>query len=254
VINKGQEMLWNRVAPGQSSDQNRNRLDTVEIGDAAMFEAAILNVLNEGLGFRKSAERGTCVLGDERVIPMMSYGLIEYLMGLDLSDFDVLELGGGHSTEFWSLRTRSVLTLETDAEWGRILTSHGLPNVEIRATTEKTIAADMLSLGRSFDAVILDASASRYKCAKAALEVLKPRGFIILDNADWYPNTTALLRDADLIQVDYTDFRPLRWYRCTSSLFLHRRFCPKPLHGRLPLQPIGGKNIAAENDWDRIVD
>ena len=48
------------------------------------------------------------MLGDGRVIPMMSYGLIEYLMGLDLSSFEVLELGGGHSTEFWAQRVRSV--------------------------------------------------------------------------------------------------------------------------------------------------
>ena len=194
-------MFWNRVPSGQSSDLQRNRLDTIELDNAAMFEAAALNVLNEGLGFRKSAERDTCILGDERVIPMMSFGLIEYLMGLDLSRFDLLELGGGHSTEFWALRVKTVLTLETDAQWVRGLSAHEFPNVEIRATASETIENDMLGLARSFDAIIVDASASRYKCARAASKMLEPGGFIVLDNADWYPNTTAMLRAADLTRL-----------------------------------------------------
>jgi len=248
-------MFWNKAAStGEPGEGIRNRLDTIELGNAAIFEAAVVNVLNEGLGFRKSAERGACMLGDERIVPMMSYGLIEYLMGLDLSNFDLLELGGGHSTEFWSLRVNSVVTLETDAEWARMLASHEFPNVEIRASRNETISEDIMGLGRCFDAIIVDASTNRYKCAKAAQKILKPGGFIILDNADWYPNTTALLRAADLIQVDYPDFRPLRWYRCTTSLFLHRDFRARPRHGRLPLQPIGGKDIGAENDWDKIAE
>jgi hypothetical protein len=248
-------MFWNKaVFTSEPGERTRNRLDTIELGNPAMFEAAVLNVLNEGLGFRKSAERDVCMLGDERIIPMMSYSLIEYLMGLDLSNFDLLELGGGHSTEFWSLRVKSVLTLETDAKWARMLSSNEFPNVEIRASRSETISDEILGLGRSFDAIIVDVSANRYKCAKAAQKILKPGGFIILDNADWYPNTTAMLRAADLIQVDYPDFRPLRWYRCTTSLFLHSKFRANPRHGRLPLQPIGGKDIAAENDWDKIAD
>jgi len=245
-------MFWKSVPAEPSAAQARNRLDSVELPEAGIFEASILNILNNGLGFRKSLAAGACTLGDERVIPMMSYALIEYLMGLDLSGFDLLELGGGHSTEFWSQRVKSVATLETDPEWARILSARGLPNVEIRATSPETIVDDMTAMVRRFDAIIVDASASRYRCAKAALSILKDGGFILLDNADWYPNTTAMLRDADLIQVDFPDFRPLRWYRCATSLFLHKDFRARPRYERLPQPLIGGKDIAANNEWDRI--
>ena len=245
-------MFWKSVTPESSEAQTRNRLESVEMPEAGLFEASVLNILGNGLGYRKSIETGVCTLGDGRIIPMMSYALVEYLMGLDLSDFDLLELGGGHSTEFWSQRVKSVTTLETDPEWARILGAHGLPNVEIRTTTGETIAPDMAGLSRRFDAIIVDASASRYRCAKAALNILSDGGFILLDNADWYPNTTAMLRAADLIQVDFPDFRPLRWYRCATSLFLHRNFRARPRYERLPQPLIGGKDIAAKNDWDRI--
>ncbi|HWF64529.1 MAG TPA: hypothetical protein VN685_07965 [Rhizomicrobium sp.] len=245
-------MFWKSVSPENSAAETRNRLESIEMPETGLFEASVTNILANGLGFRKTIESGVCALGDGRIIPMMSYALVEYLMGLDLAGFDLLELGGGHSTEFWSQRVKSVITLETDPEWARILKSHALPNVDVRATGAEQIAQDMAALGRRFDAIIVDASASRYRCAKAAVSILKDGGFILLDNADWYPNTTAMLRDADLIQVDFPDFRPLRWYRCASSLFLHPNFRARPRYERLPQPLIGGKDIAAKNDWDRI--
>lgn len=245
-------MFWKSVPPEKSEAETRNRLESVEIPEAALFEASVMNILANGLGYRKSVETGVCAFGDGRIIPMMSYALIEYLMGLDLTQFDLLELGGGHSTEFWSQRVKSVTTLETDSEWARILGSHGLPNVEINTTSAEKITQDMAALGRRFDAIIVDASASRYRCAKAALAILNEGGFILLDNADWYPNTTAMLRRADLIQVDFPDFRPLRWYRCCTSLFLHPNFRARPRYERMPQPLIGGKDIAARNEWDRI--
>lgn len=245
-------MSWKQTY--QAERDSRADPTTVDVDAATMFEASALSILANGLGARKSADRGVSMLGDERIIPMMSYGLVEYLMGLDLSEFDLLELGGGHSTEFWSQRVRKVLTFETDPEWSKVLVSRGFPNTEIRATTAEAIASDMVALGRRFDAIIIDASASRYACAKAALALLNAGGFILLDNADWYPNTCALLRRADLIQVDFHDFRPLRWYRCASSLFLHKDFRARPRYGRLPQPLIGGKDMAAANAWDQVTE
>jgi len=245
-------MFWKSVPPELSEAQTRNRLESIEMAEADVFEASVRNILNNGLGYRKGIESGVCALGDGRIIPMMSYALIEYLMGLDLTEFDLLELGGGHSTEFWSQRVKSVTTLETDPEWARTLGAQALPNVEVRTTGADRVVLDMTALDRQFDAIIVDASASRYRCAKTALTILKSGGFILLDNADWYPNTTAMLRAADLIQVDFPDFRPLRWYRCATSLFLHRNFRARPRYERLPQPLIGGKDIAGKNDWDRI--
>jgi hypothetical protein len=194
------------------------------------------------------------VLGDGKPIPMMSYGLIEYLLGLDLSSFDLLELGGGSSTPFWAGRTKSVLSLETSPEWLKLLESRPIPNLEARLSTVETLASDMSGLGRSFDAIVIDAAANRLQLAKAAIGLLRPGGFIVLDNSDWYPNAARALRDADLIQVDFHDFRPLHHYRCTTSLFLHREFRPKPKSARLPLVPIGGKDVADTNRWDQPAD
>ncbi|MGB6306641.1 MAG: hypothetical protein WBF89_02525 [Steroidobacteraceae bacterium] len=245
-------MFWTKALPTaqMNVEQVRRSFEVVEAPDSAIFLASAMHILSGGLGYKASLEQRACVLGDGRPIPMMSYSLVEYLLGLDLSSLDLLELGGGSSTEFWAGRARSVVTLETSPEWMKLLQSHPLPNLEARLSTPETLANDMAALARSFDAIVIDAAANRYQLARGAIRMLRPGGFIILDNSDWYPNAAQLLRQADLIQVDFHDFRPGHHFRCTTSLFLHREFRPKPNSTRLPLPPIGGKDVGATNRWD----
>lgn len=245
-------MLWTKVTPKDAQeDATFRRYETIfEIPDAVVYLASVASILFVDMGFSKSVERRTGMLGDETAIPMMSYGLIEYLMGIDLSSFEVLEIGGGNSTHFWAERSKSVLTLETDHAWAQILQARAHPNVTVQTTDAKKLTSDLANLGRTFDIIVIDPAANRYSCARSVTRMLRPGGFILLDNSDWYPNTARLLRDADLIQVDYHDLRPCHHFRCTASLFLHPAFRPRAKYDRMPLQPIGGKNMAPINVWD----
>jgi hypothetical protein len=245
-------MFWTKAIPTErmNAEQIKRRFEVVEAPDSAIFLASAMNILATQLGYTISADQRASVLGDGRPIPMMSYGLVEYLLGLDLGALELLELGGGGSTHFWASLTQSVLTLETSPDWIQALKSRPLPNVEARLSATDTLASDVAGLNRTFDVVVIDAAANRCQLAKSAIPVLRPGGFVILDNSDWFPNAAHLLREADLIQVDFHDFRPLHHYRCTTSLFLHRDFRPKPKTARLPLTPIGGKDVAATNQWD----
>ena len=246
-------MFWTRaVASGEITLEHIKRnFGVIEAPDHVMFLASALNILSSGLGFKASAERNAAVLGDGRPIPMMSYSLVEYLLGLDLSSFEVLELGGGGSTAFWAGVTRSVLTLETSAEWVAALAARPMANVEARLVAGAKLAEAVAALDRRFDAVVIDCAANRFELARGAVARLRPGGFVLLDNSDWYPNAARVLREADLIQVDFHDFRPLHSFRCTASLFLHRDFRARPRGARLPLPPIGGKDVADTNGWDR---
>jgi precorrin-6B methylase 2 len=245
-------MFWLKAITNAQTDINqfKRNFSVFEVPDADIMLASVTHIVSSGLGYRISAERGACVLGDERSIPMMSYSLVEYLLGLDLSSFDLLELGAGSSTEFWTQCTKSVLALETDAQWVERLRARNIANLETRLTTAATIAHDVAQLGRKFDAIVIDCAANRLHLAQGAARILNPGGFVILDNSDWFPNAARALRDADLIQVDFHDFRPLHHYRCTTSLFVDRGFRPKPKLARLPLVPIGGKDVADTNRWD----
>jgi len=249
-------MFWTKAIPTEQMnvEQIKRNFGVIEAPDSAIYLASAMHILSAGLGYKLSADQLTSVLGDGQSIPMMSYSLVEYLLGLDLSSFDLLELGGGRSTPFWAGRAKSVLTFETSAEWMKLLQSRHLPNLEAKLSTADTLANDMIELGRRFDVIVIDSAANRFHLAKNAIEILRPGGFIVLDNSDWYPNAAGVLRGADLIQVDFHDFRPLHHFRCTTSLFLHQGFRPKPKASRLPLVPIGGKDVADTNRWDQPTD
>lgn len=238
-------MFWGWLKPKSQSAAEVARLQNdpniVSAPLGAVFLTSAMNILGEGLGFRASAESNEGLLGTKPA-PIFSYGLIEYLDGLDLSAFDVLEIGGGGSTAFWVERAASVTTLETDAAWAETTKARNpTATVEVAAAAElpNRIAAQT----RSFGLIVIDPKANRLACARAALLKLAPGGFAILDNSDWYPNASRALREAGLIEVDFHDFRPAHHFRATTSIYLHPEFRPTPKKERLPLTPIGGKYI-----------
>jgi len=248
--------LWAKVFPSDPAQEAEFRLnsDVLEAPPSAMFMAAATTILGTGLGFAQSAERMQGLWGDGSPVPLMSYSLIEYLMAIDLSDFDLLEVGGGSSTLFWASRVKSVMTIETDQGFIDTLRQSAPANVTFLHSPAETIPAAIHGLDRGFDLIAVDCASSRYAAAKAALPSLRPGGFILLDNSDWYPNTSSLLRDANLIQVDFPDFRPAHHFRCVTSLFLHPDFRPRPKFSRMPPSPVGGKDLGPVNRWDQVTD
>jgi hypothetical protein len=244
-------MYWNLLKPQTGSPDEMARLNNdpniVKAPVSSVFLASVFTVLSEDMGLRRSSDTNESKLGDGTPVPMVSYALIEYLNGLDLKGFDVLEIGGGLSTDYWAANAKSVTTLETDAAWVK-QTSERNPGAVIEHVSG-ALADRISGFDRTFGIIVIDPAANRLTCARAALPKLAPGGFMILDNSDWYPNTSKLLRDADLIEVDFHDFRPCHHFRATASIYLTRDFRPKPRGPRLPLSPIGGKQIAL-NGWD----
>lgn len=246
-------LLWTARDPqalGPDEASVRRELSNLEFSREAGFMVAVLDIMNRKLGYERSLRTGESVLGDGQPIPLMSYGLVEYLLSLDLSLSTVLELGGGQSTLFWSSKARSVHTLEHDREWLAAIARQQPGNVRVTEVRQEGYAEAIAALPDYYDIVVIDCGANRYECAKAIGPRLRRGGIVVLDNSDWYPNAAGCLRDLDLIQVDFPDFRPSHHFRCTTSIFLHREFRPVGAGARHPPIPLGGKDIAPVNRWD----
>lgn len=239
-----------RPSPGQTDADMCRHPSVFQMSREGVLQLCAVEILNRQLGFEASAAARKGLLGSGEPIPMMSYGLVEYMMGIDLSSFAVLEIGGGNSTFFWASRTRSVLTLEHDPEWLERVSAHLPSNVDIVRVDQDEYPSYISTLSLTFDLIVIDCAANRYACAIAAGGKLNVGGLVILDNSDWYPNTASALRELGLIQVDYADFRPDHWYRCCSSIFIHPDYRPKPLTDRLPAPVLGGKDLTSKA-WDR---
>jgi hypothetical protein len=179
---------------------------------------------------------------------MYTYPAIEYLRQFDFSQLCVLEWGSGNSTLWWAKRCRNVISIEHDSKWSDPLKSSLPPNTNIRLVTG---AADYVSIARDeserFDIIVID-GLYRYDCSIQAVKYLRPGGMIILDNADWHFESSKKLREHDLIQVDFTGFKPAHDDVQTTSVFLHRSFRPQPLYGVQPQSGLGSRVRQAAHD------
>jgi len=247
-------MFWQEITPKSGTPQSEiervaNNLGIHALPRPQMYLAMVTHILAEEMGFRSSAEAGRSHWGNGYPIPTMSYSLVEYLMGLDLSQMSVLEIGAGDSTAFWASRTKSVISLETNQQWVETLKPR-LPTVQIETVEGDAMPARMTAFPQQFDIIVIDPAANRARCARAALPKLAKGGFIIIDNSDWYPNACRIVRDAGFNQVDFHDFRPQHYFRATSSIFFTPEFRAKPRESRLPLPPMAGK-VLANDPWDQ---
>jgi hypothetical protein len=201
-------------------------------------------------GHLKSSVRRSSIDRFLQPVPWYTYPAIEYLRQLDFSSSTVFEYGCGNSTLYWASVSRRVVSVEEDDEWFGKMQPEVPANVELILETDIVPYVDVIHrFAREFDIIVVDGAArggTRRKCSVAAIEHLRPGGMIILDNSDWLPESTRILRDANLIQVDMTGFAPISGRTQTTSFFLHREFAFKPRGERQPMPGPG----AAEMVWE----
>lgn len=167
-------------------------------------------------------------------IPWYTYPAFEYLNQLDYQDKDIFEYGAGNSSLFWAKKARSVISIESDKEWYVSLRSKMDSNQILLLFEEEQEYVNSIFKGqKKYDVIVID-GVHRLSCAEVAVQCLAPGGLIILDNSDWFPKTTTCLREAGLIQVDFTGLGPINYYTWTTSIFLERSFS---LKSRSELQP-----------------
>jgi hypothetical protein len=199
----------------------------------------MLHYLGEEQGHFRSCEAGACVAQNGEPIPWYTYPAIEYLRNLDLRDARVFEYGAGNSSLFWAARTKHTHSIEDSPEWYAKVRSGSPPNhTLLLKTEERDYVSAIQEAVTPFDVIIVDGK-YRMSCAANAIEHLAPGGFILLDNSDWHPRTAEKLRDAGLIQIDFTGAGPLNAYAWTTSLFLSPGFRPRPRRGDLPGHNVG---------------
>ena len=197
-----------------------------------------------------SVQSGNCVDAQGNPVPWYTYPAIEYVKQLDFRGRSVFEFGSGNSTLFWAAVAARVVTVEDDERWYRMMAPRVPRNCEL--ILESDLDAYAAAIGRSgdlYDVIVIDGAArgkTRLRCAEAAVARLREGGMIVLDNSDWLPESSRLLREAGLIQVDMTGFAPISRHTQTTSFFLHRAFAFEP---RGPRQPMPGPG-ALDQVWE----
>jgi len=199
-------------------------------------------ILNFEYGLYHTAKTRSCIDSEGNPIPWYTYPSLEYLRQLDFTGKRVFEYGCGNSTLFWASVSEKVTSVESSQDWANKIATIAPPNVEIIVESEEDAFIKAIGkLDESFDVIIIDGEYDRLRCAKEALGKAKPGGMLILDNADFFPNSAKLLRNPTYIEVDFSGFGPIGRHTWTTSIFLHREFNFPPRGGIQPKHGIGSR-------------
>jgi len=206
-------------------------------------------ILSVGFGHYQTCRRWECIDKDGNPIPWFTYPAIEYLRQIDLSEKAVFEYGSGYSTLFWAQRCKQVIAVEDNREWHERIAKQLPGNVQYRllANKEEYIGAIHRCL-EPLDVIVIDGK-HRRECSLAARSKLRDDGFIILDNSDWYPETSRFLRDSDLIEVDMSGFGPIVGFTSTTSFYFSRNVRLKPARERQPMPGVGASLLVEGRDY-----
>ena len=202
-------------------------------------------------GHLRSARVYQSLDADGEPVPWYTYPAIEFLKQFDFSDIRVFEYGAGNSTLFWSRRAREVVSVEDEEGWFEQMRSRLPANCTLVHEPDLHRYVDVINHHEGgFDIIVVDGPGrgfTRMKCARAALRHLRPGGLVILDNSDWLPETAAVLREVDLLEVDMSGFAPIAAQTQTTSFFFHRECRLRPRTGRQPLPSVAAREL----NWDK---
>ncbi|MFD1142280.1 hypothetical protein ACFQ4C_14230 [Larkinella insperata] len=202
--------------------------------------------LSHEFGHFKSAQKWQSIDKSSKPIPWYTYPAIEFINQLDLSDKRVFEYGSGNSTLFWASRCRKVVAIEDDKKWYDTIRTRLPQNVDYRLIENKDeYVTAIQQFPDLFDIIIIDGK-YRFDCTANSRDRLSSTGFFILDNADWHPKPSKLLRESGLIEIDMAGFNPINGYTTTTSFYLSRQVDFKPAHDRQPIPGIGSMPNSAE--------
>jgi hypothetical protein len=205
-------------------------------------------ILASETGLYRSCREGQCVDGQGEITPWYTFPALEMLKQWDFRDCVVFEYGSGNSTIFWSRIAKQVFSVEENSDWYERLKSRMPANAHCQLARKRS---DYINAPRAMnirpDVIIVDGRL-REACSRVSLEILKPGGLIILDNSDWYHSAAAALRDAGLIEIDFTGFGPLNSICWTTSFFLHRDFRIPSCSSRQPTPGVGASPISRTDE------
>lgn len=211
----------------------------------------VLQYIETVLGGHKSFECRLPVDPSGNPLPWYTYPAIEYLQQLDFSQCDIFEYGSGNSSRFWSKLARSVISVESDPAWHKTGTESLAANQVLLLKTEVADYANSIhEKDQEFDIIIIDGM-FRYNCTIEAVKRIKPGGFILFDNSDWFPNSCKLLKQNGFFQIDFIGAGPVNscaW--CTSIYLKGQPYIPRLADRDAPVVQAG---LVLLSEHDRLL-
>ena len=183
-----------------------------------------------------------------KAYPLLTYSFMDYIECHDFSDFDLIEFGSGNSTLYFENIFKSVVSYETNFDWYSNLKNSLTKTQYIHIESTKLLHGEFeLDLVNKNNFVIIDSACSRYEVATQILNKGKP-AFIVLDNSDWYRNTSNLICSFNYFEVPFWGYKNSQHWESCTSLFIRQNDTVIPKRNNYSPAPLS-RNYS-QNSWD----
>lgn len=132
-------------------------------------------------------------------LPWLAPEAISYLENIIQPDWEVIEHGSGGSTLWFAQRCRHVTAYESDPDWLDVVKKNAPENVKLVSLGE------LAGIGL-YDLVLIDGEPVKLRAGWliAAQQIIKPGGWVVLDNAnrpEYKAEREGLAEYADLVHT-----------------------------------------------------
>jgi len=224
------------------------------------FAEALLSVSEDFLlysGWRNSRTQRRSVDRNGRSVPWLTDPSIAFLEELDFEDKTVLEFGGGASTEYFSRRSKDVITIELDSLYLDSLRKLNLDNVTFfewpmylppssnnDMSSLKTLAAadasyesdeniqrvldsasELADLVQSADLILIDGG-PRTLDAEITAKFARNTATVVIDNTDMSVLSGLVDRFSDkhFLKIPFKGLGPLNPYGWETTVLVPRKY------------------------------
>jgi hypothetical protein len=178
-------------------------------------------------GWFRSYRTKQSVAADGTPIPWYTYPFIAFLRERIRPDWAVFEYGSGNSTQWYAARVSSILAVEHDEEWFKIVKPRleGNASIIFRERGERYIRS-IAETQKKYHIVVVDGR-DRVACALASVDSLTEDGVIILDNSDrkTYQVAKDSLKAQGFKRLDFVGMTPIVALETTTSVFYRNNNC-----------------------------
>ena len=163
------------------------------------------------------------------------------------SDLNLLELGSGGSTLYFSRFFRSITSFETNSEWYHKLI-HKVPE-SVNLYQTESISSSLQNVNTdNFDVILIDCAENRANLSHI-LANKNYKGIIFHDNAEWYRNSINILRSVGYYEVPFFGIKPVDDHVASTSLLIKESNIAKVFNSNWQKLPRFA-SYKSMNPWD----
>ena len=171
----------------------------------------------ENIGIFNSKD-GQMITVNSNPMPLLTNTFLNWFETQSWSDRNLLELGSGGSTLYFSKFFRSITSYENNLEWYDFLIQKVPSSVNLYQTDSIHSSLQNINID-DFDVILIDCGENRAKLSQI-LANKNYKGIIFHDNAEWYRNSINILRSVGYYEVPFFGIKPVDDHVASTSLLI----------------------------------